>query len=86
MRIKMCSQSFCQSAGIEPASWTQVTHDDGLIPTTMAEYHSPIEIFIEFDEYFNSQVVLGDRHKDVLWSYQEAVSISADWEKECDES
>ena len=52
----------------------------------MAEYHSPIEIFIEFDEYFNSQVVLGDRHKDVLWSYQEAVSISADWEKECDES
>jgi len=43
----------------------------------IAEYHSAIEVLTEFDKYFESRVVLGNRHDNVLW-VNDAGSIPTD--------
>jgi len=45
--------------------------------TTIAEYHSAIEIHIKFDQYFDSRVVLGDHRNNILRVHG-AGSIPAD--------
>ena len=56
---------------------THVTVPKDLLPT-IAEYHSAIEVLIEFDKYFHNRVVFSYRRKKVLW-YRDVGSIPADW-------